>query len=73
MVTKALQSLIYNAVIILNMKNLLRNRKGINAGVVFALAMAVLAFVILGVIVSVGASITAGVRRLRQPDPWHTR
>lgn len=37
------------------------NRKGINAGVVFALAMSVLAFVILGVIVSVGAGIQTGI------------
>ena len=40
----------------------MKTKKGINAGVVFALAMAVLAFVIMGVIVSVGASIATGVQ-----------
>jgi len=37
------------------------HNKGINASVVFALAMAVLAFVILGVMTSVGASIQSGI------------
>jgi hypothetical protein len=40
----------------------MKNRKGINAGIVFALAMSVLAFGIMGIILVVGQTILVGVQ-----------
>jgi hypothetical protein len=36
-------------------------RKGINSSVIFGLALSILAFVVMGIIVSIGGSIIAGV------------
>jgi len=41
---------------------LFKMRKGVNAGVVFALALAILAFGIMGIILTVGQAILGGIR-----------
>lgn len=46
-----------------NIVSAMPSRKGINAGVIAALAMSIMAFVIMGVIVSVTATIGQGVRQ----------